>query len=247
MKTARRSFGEPYECKKDWGEKTFVQCGGEGLVFVTEGENYTTAFFEAFPRDPDCFLRGEGKDVTEAEEKCFEKLQKVLNCKGHEYESRGRKDDYGYCLHCPLSKSGVLTPAYNCIVCDEPCHGNKDKDDQQYCKKHYYELDVEQAIKLTGKKSGLLTDDSSIRFFNRNKVKLRLFQERGIPIHGKKFSEIDDYFRRFTMKVENDFMKINNIDAFILPMEYEKPILDKYEEILDIALKKLEEKGIKYR
>jgi len=77
-KLARNSFNNPYECKKDWPEDCFVQCGDSGIVFeknqfnqVMNGEGtladsldmldtvidkekkedgfYRTAFFEAFP------------------------------------------------------------------------------------------------------------------------------------------------------------------------------------------------------
>ena len=95
MKTARRSFNkEPYNCLKPWPEDCFCQCGGNGVVFTDNssmgelltnpkdqqeaikavlGEeskktHYKTAFFEAFPKNPSCFIRGEGKTIEEAEE-----------------------------------------------------------------------------------------------------------------------------------------------------------------------------------
>lgn len=95
MKTARQSFGQPYSCKKPWDDDIFVQCGGNGIVLSqtdfqkilsdpkesldtlkaiagepTNKKHYRTAFFEAFPKKPNCFLRGEGKTIEEAEENC---------------------------------------------------------------------------------------------------------------------------------------------------------------------------------
>jgi hypothetical protein len=91
-KTARNSFDKPYDCLKDWPEDCFVQCGGDGIVFEegsleetfksedgllktiatvigspTEKKHYRTAFFEAFPKKPSCFIRGEGTTIQEAE------------------------------------------------------------------------------------------------------------------------------------------------------------------------------------
>lgn len=37
MKLARKSFGDPYKCKQNWEEDTFVQCGDKGVVFSKKG------------------------------------------------------------------------------------------------------------------------------------------------------------------------------------------------------------------
>ena len=94
MKLARKSFGDPYKCKQNWEEDTFVQCGDKGVVFSKKG-GYTTAFFEAYPKKPKCFIRGEGKDVEEAELNAWDKYQKIISC-NHEMERRDRVDGYGY-------------------------------------------------------------------------------------------------------------------------------------------------------
>lgn len=73
MKMARKSFGEDYQCKKDWPEDSFVQCGGSGLV-IGQDESYNTAFFEAFLMNT--FLRGEGKTIEMAEEETFKNTRK---------------------------------------------------------------------------------------------------------------------------------------------------------------------------
>jgi len=137
LKTARRSFGPSYECQKPWPEDCFVQCGDHGIVLpaktlekVMEGNEdcipiiksaligdpapvpegaYRTAFFEAFPRTPDTFIRGEGKDVQEAEKKAWEEFEKYNACKGHEYEKRGYTNGAGFCKHCGMFKSKIFS------------------------------------------------------------------------------------------------------------------------------------------
>ena len=66
-----------------WPEDCLVQWGDRGLVLRREksGGSYTTAFFEAFPNNPQTFIRGEGVCIEEAERlafKQFEGLQEVL-------------------------------------------------------------------------------------------------------------------------------------------------------------------------
>ena len=59
-------IGGSYECKYDWKDNCFVQCGDEGVV-LDKVDSYLTAFFEAFPKEPKTFIRGEGKTIAEAE------------------------------------------------------------------------------------------------------------------------------------------------------------------------------------
>lgn len=133
MKTARKSFGPDYECQKPWDEDMFVQCGDAGLVLQKIG-GYRTAFFEAFPKNPSCFLRGEGPTVEEAEAACWEKYQKVRTC-NHEMERRDRRDGYGYCKHCAYA-SMVFEPLDKCCKCGVPTRYTTDYKGRHYCKKH---------------------------------------------------------------------------------------------------------------
>ena len=62
-----RKLKNGYECKCAWPESCFVQGDNNGVVInTTEGkESYSTAFFEAFPKEPfSTFIRGEGKDLS---------------------------------------------------------------------------------------------------------------------------------------------------------------------------------------
>ena len=138
----RMSSGPDYDSKYDWD--FFCQGGTSGIVLpkgsfdkvfgdeplkgLAEGmaseESYRTAFFEAFPKTPSCFLRGEGKTIEEAEEDCWKKYQKVLNC-NHEMERRDRTDGYAYCKHCSYS-STVFEPLTKCCKCGKPTAHTKD-------------------------------------------------------------------------------------------------------------------------
>lgn len=160
MRLARRSFKEPYPCQMAWPEDCFVQCGGDGLVFTKKGaledafsnrekmeeaiagvildapvqtEHYRTAFFEAFPRNPDTFIRGEGATIEEAEEKAWNKYQRIVTCTGHEYEKRGYKNGGGICKHCGLFSSGVFEPDEICYLCGAKTYHGQTNANTWYC------------------------------------------------------------------------------------------------------------------
>jgi len=133
MKTAKKSFGDPYICQQSWDEDMLVQCGEKGIVFSDSG-NYSTAFFEAFPEKPHCFVRGEGNSLKEAEKNCWDKYQKILTC-DHEMERRKRTDGYGYCKHCSYS-SMVFEPLTKCCKCKKLTAYDTDHKGNWYCKKH---------------------------------------------------------------------------------------------------------------
>jgi hypothetical protein len=161
MRLATRSFGkEPYPCQKPWPEDCFVQCGDNGIVFTGKGSlediltkedsikevvagaildepiqssHYRTAFFEAFPRNPDTIIRSEGKNIEEAEEKAWARLQKITSCTGHEYERRGYKNGAGFCKHCNLFTSNVFEPDEECYLCKNKTYYGQTRDKQWYC------------------------------------------------------------------------------------------------------------------
>lgn len=160
MRLARRSFKEPYPFQKPWPEDCFVQCGGNGFVFTKKGafeaamsnhekmeevvagvlldapvqtEHYRTAFFEAFPRDPNTFIRGEGVTIEEAEEKAWNKYQRHLNCTGHEYEKRGYRNGCGFCKHCGLFSSDVFEPDEICYLCGSKTYHGQTNANTWYC------------------------------------------------------------------------------------------------------------------
>lgn len=65
----------PENCYVQWGDSGIVFTGGKGISEdINILSSYVTAFFEAFPRDPDTFIRGEGTTIEEAERKAFAKF-----------------------------------------------------------------------------------------------------------------------------------------------------------------------------
>ena len=132
-------MGNPgYPCKHEWPEDCSVQCGDQGLVFAHPKSYYTAFFvFEAFPRNPDTFIRGEGETIEAAEEDCWQKYQKTLSCPGHEFEDRGRKDGAGWCKHCRLfSSKAFVKLLHPCCVCGELTHHIQDTKGLWYCFGH---------------------------------------------------------------------------------------------------------------
>lgn len=112
---------EPYILKYDWPDDCFVQGGTNGIVRTNQG-HYYTSYFEAFPKNPDCFIRGEGKDLEEAEKNAYEKFHKYFNCPKHEFEKvPGYKNGMGQCKCCGMKKV-VFEPDYECIICKKHEH-----------------------------------------------------------------------------------------------------------------------------
>lgn len=160
VRHARMGFAkDPHPCQYDWPGDCFVQCGGHGLV-VPKGvleslligekpeksKSYTTAFFEAFPSDT--FIRGEGDTIEEAEGKCWEKYQRGLACKGHEFERRGYKNGAGFCKYCNFFKSGVFEPSEKCVICGKATFCVYDTDGNWYCKEHKDKIPKDKKTKL---------------------------------------------------------------------------------------------------
>lgn len=135
------SFGEDkskeFTIAHDWsedGKDISVQGGGSGVVFSKTGGR-RTAFFEAFPNKPSCFVRGEGVTIGEAEENAWQRYQRIINCPGHDMDRRNRKDGYAYCKHCTYSGM-VYEPLTKCCKCGVPTNYANDFRGRIYCKKH---------------------------------------------------------------------------------------------------------------
>ena len=121
----------PEDCYVQWGSSGIVFTGGKGMNYDIETiakaisgdtesvkatvellkQSYNTAFFEAFPKSPSTFIRGEGKTIEDAERQAFNKLTKYLACARHEFERRGYTNGAGFCKHCGLFKSKAFDPA----------------------------------------------------------------------------------------------------------------------------------------
>lgn len=151
------SATKTYECQCSWPEDCFVQYGDRGIVFTASkmeddlknpeellGQvlkptkpHYRTAFFEAFPTNPKTFIRGEGKDIVEAEASAWKQFTKYSECSGHEFERRGYESGAGFCKHCNLFKSNVFEPTTKCVVCQVPSYYSNDKQKNWYCEEHH--------------------------------------------------------------------------------------------------------------
>jgi len=154
MKVQISGKKEGYDSKYEWN--CFCQGGEHGVVLpsgsldkifsgntldalsdeLSNKECYETAFFEAFPKQPDCFIRGEGNTIEEAEENAWQKFQKISVCE-HEMERRDRTDGYAYCKKCSYSAT-VFEPLTTCCKCGKPTSYSTDYKDNYYCKKHSY-------------------------------------------------------------------------------------------------------------
>lgn len=96
-------------CQFEWPADCFTQCGDRGVVFITGTvDRYSTAFFEAFPRNPDTFIRGEGVDIAAAEADAWHQWQRILACAEHSYDRKGYTNGGGICVHCGLFKMGAF-------------------------------------------------------------------------------------------------------------------------------------------
>ncbi|MDQ4121673.1 MAG: hypothetical protein M3209_09535 [Acidobacteriota bacterium] len=152
---ARKSFGDPYLCQFPW--TCFVQCGSSGVVFksrsiqdafdapvdaikeAVEGDEekvYRTAFFEAFPKNPDTFIRGEGASIEEAEKKAWDEFERISNCSNHEFERRGYTNGAGFCCHCGMFSGKAFEPSEVCVICGANTYYTSDVDNKWYCAEH---------------------------------------------------------------------------------------------------------------
>jgi len=128
---------DTYTCQHEWPANCHVQAGDSGIVFTNDGSgSYRTAFFEAFPRSPDTFIRGEGETVAAAEESAWKKYQAIVACTGHEFERHGYPNGCGTCKHCGLFATDVFEPTTLCVTCGVPSYFAFDVDGNEYCEAH---------------------------------------------------------------------------------------------------------------
>ena len=124
----------------------FCQAGDNGSVFThKEPFVYHTAFFEAFPREPlSTFIRGEGKDIVEAEERAWEEWQRALICKEHIWERRGYRNGAGFCKNCGAFKPQAFEPLEKCVICGEATYYHSTENDKWYCEKCIREMPLSE-------------------------------------------------------------------------------------------------------
>lgn len=136
MATLKLNNGKSYELQHPWPDFK-IQANGTGVVVGKEP--YLTAFFEAFPREPSTFIRGEGADVQTAENNAWEKYQRILACKNHEYK-RHNDNGSGICIHCGLFQRDVLPCLNKCVICGkEAVHHYSLMTENDLCYTHHRE------------------------------------------------------------------------------------------------------------
>lgn len=134
LRTARRTAQPPYICAHPWPDDCFVQSGDCGVVFsrgslddidtdpigvleraknVLSGDaatGYATAFFEAFPRSPSTFIRGEGASVFQAEDAAWTKWVRYRSCAHATFKKRGYTNGGGFCVDCGMFSGHAFEP-----------------------------------------------------------------------------------------------------------------------------------------
>jgi hypothetical protein len=101
------------EAQHDWPDSVMIQGGEHGVVFGGPDGAYQTAFVEAFPGGT--FLRGEGRTLAEAEEKCWKQYQTFTACDGTgephgPFERRQYTNGAGFCTRCGIWMNKVFEP-----------------------------------------------------------------------------------------------------------------------------------------
>lgn len=176
-KQARQSFGKPWDCLKPWPADCFVQCGGDGIVLPAGGLKaaltesaaglkvigemagkvpmregaYRTAFFEAFPKNPSTFIRGEGATIEEAEASAWRQFEKFRACAKHQFHRKGYRNGAGFCRKCGMFKSKVFRVLDRCKYnCGRPGYDH-DKNGKWYCRKHNHKNPNRMFDRIDGK------------------------------------------------------------------------------------------------
>lgn len=108
-----------YSVKYDWPEEAYLQGNDYGVVL--SNEPYETAFFEAFPKNPKTFIRGEGKTLEEAETQAWNFYQKIINCKEHNFIRR-KESNHGTCKNCNLFMSEIFKTCKTCTNCNKEAY-----------------------------------------------------------------------------------------------------------------------------
>ncbi len=134
-----RGRANPYELLCSWPDDCYVQWGSKGIVFGANGGR-VTAFFEAFPKSPNTFIRGEGVTVADAERSAFEQFNRNRACPSHEFERRGYTNGAGICKHCGLFNAHAFAPSTLCEICSGPTNFSFGVDGERkyhwYCETH---------------------------------------------------------------------------------------------------------------
>lgn len=159
----RTGFTTTAVARHSWPADCFIQGGVDGVVLqsgcmseafscpakgveaiaaamgVVNPPGYRTAFFEAFPRSPKSFLRGEGNTLAEAEDACWKDWQQILACPGHEFGRGHYRSGAGICKYCGVFNSSAFNSTLDpCVRCGDGSSAatfGPDRHGRWHCKK----------------------------------------------------------------------------------------------------------------
>lgn len=129
-KLAKRSCGDPYLCIHSWPDDCKVQCGGD-LKYGF--------FFEAYPRDPGTFLRGNSKEgIAQAEQEAWDEFVVQSSCSldhtdAANFERRDYTNGVGFCTSCGFFASQIFPPSEICCNCGKNTYNAQDNTGDWWC------------------------------------------------------------------------------------------------------------------
>jgi len=216
-KIIQTNSNKDYQLQYDWNN-TFVQCNDSGVVLGKKP--YKTAFFEAFPRNPDTFIRGEGSTIQEAETAAWNKYQKTLVCQNHEYKYHS-DIGHGKCIHCNLFTSYALPNKICCSICKKQAYFWKINPEIKHkeinlCLEHFLK-NVEDNILPQEINEDI--DYDTLIYFEHALLNYFLYKEVFYSLNDKDF-----YFK------EKEYEHIRNIIKY-----YSDFIFKKYDKIFTIG------------
>lgn len=192
-----------HPCVHDWPETCYVQCGKK---------NSTEFFFEAFPKDPNTFIRTVAQTVEEAESKAWRFYQNTLDCKEHTFERYRANTDHAECSQCKLFLSHYFPPLKSCVVCQKP-HATLEFEKKTYCIEHYIEtcqklkkLTYEKTLELSYMDQLLITYCLS-KLYNIEIYKSRKMFDKNIEEY-KQVNQLIDYSEKFNIFIHNTFIEV---------------------------------------
>ena len=231
---ASKSLGGDYDCQQNWPADIFLQCGEKGIVISRNKDtpSYRTAFFEAFPKEPSSFIRGEGSTLEDAELAAFKKYEKIMACGEHEYKRRDNSE-HGICMKCKLFTSHCFPPIHSCATCNKP-NVNYGFQDNHYCQEHYIEV-VEPFVKNYSIENISVSDEDELfseKAMNKYHVESLIFLQLSLKHNLVDLSK-EDYKNK--NKIEEQELNFSKFSHNKLASIYNQLKIEKPEENLSVS------------
>ena len=199
MSTIIKLFsGGEYTSPYDWESNNINAEDGNSFI---GGNPFIEVFYKTH------YVRGDGETFKEAEKNAWEKQQKIINCKNHEYK-RLSDSGNGICIHCN-QKVSSLENIKTCKYCENPSFffykHNK------VCSKHFFEKVEDDII---SKKINILKDrETRLSISQYNTLKYILKNEPSLNekdlyekfrTYNNSYSIIMDLIEQIKPKIELD-------------------------------------------